>query len=530
MLDLSENKLTYLPELPLPKLQSLNLRSSGLKGLSQAVVKTSPHLKDLLLENNPIKCADLLGLAEWATPCREIDVINFELKSVDYFDKWNQNKCKTHENFNIIIVKIICPIINVKFNHLDNDVKELFSTSFLNDMNKKNNILLLPNVKKINSQDRRLFNKNITNFQDAKNLILSVKENQTKLSDSVEKRKFFIKKNETTILLPILQKKIKFNINDNKLDDKKIIKPGLNNIINNNINTSLSKEMIINWNENNSISRHQNNENTNIKHQIMDDVILFNKMVQVEQTKDVIETKNNVKYEEIKLPTPQTPQPSALKLPLIIKSNQSQIITEEEDGEEVKGQTSSMTSEIDQKKFFKTNNLNANGNGSHIQQNSTSAISMNKKISDGKFVENTYKTVVKNHSDDSIYMAENSLNVEIENKIENNMKNNNKKNFVKLTHLPENLLSINSTHPEHWNDIRTATNHPGTFVIIGATIGMILSLVLVQIYRCIRPWHRNRNIHEEDMDQPYTPAHCDLLPMEILNSPIYATDAPLEIW
>lgn len=508
-MDLSENKLTYLPELPLPKLQSLNLRSSGLKGLSQAVVKTSPHLKDLLLENNPIKCADLLGLAEWATPCREIDVINFEEKSVDYFEKWSQQKCSSHEKFHFIIEKIVCPLVDVKFNHLDNDVKEQFSYS--NDMNKKNNSLFLPILRKINSQDRRLINKNITNFQDAKHLILSGKENQTKLSD--EKWKIFNKKNETTIFMPMLHKKIKFNINDNKLDDKKIMKPGLNTI---NINTTLSKEMIINWNENNSISRQQNNENTNIKHQIMDDVILANKMVQVEQTKDVIE-KNNVKYEEIKLPTPQTPQSLALKLPVIIKSNQRQ-----------EDQTGSMNVEIVAKN--ETNNLNVSGNGSHIQKNSTNAISLNKKKSDGKFVENSNKTVVKNHSDDSIYIAENSLNVEIENKIENNMKNNNKKKFVKLTHLPENLLSINSTHPEHWNDIRTTTNHPGTFVIIGATIGMIMSLVLVQIYRCVRPWHRTRSTHEEDADQPYTPAHCDLLPMEILNSPIYATDAPLEIW
>lgn len=69
-LNLSGNKLTYLPGLPLPRLLTLNLRSSGLRGLSQTVVKTSPNLKDLFLENNPIKCTELLGIAEWASPCR----------------------------------------------------------------------------------------------------------------------------------------------------------------------------------------------------------------------------------------------------------------------------------------------------------------------------------------------------------------------------------------------------------------------------------------------------------------------------
>lgn len=81
ILDLSGNRLTYLPGLPLPRLMTLNLRESGLRGLSQSVVKTSPNLKDLLLERNPIKCTDLMGIAEWTTACRserpnEIEMTN----------------------------------------------------------------------------------------------------------------------------------------------------------------------------------------------------------------------------------------------------------------------------------------------------------------------------------------------------------------------------------------------------------------------------------------------------------------------
>lgn len=71
VLDLSYNKLTYLQGLPLPKLIVLNLRSANIKELSQTILKKSPHLKDLLLEDNPIKCADLLSIVEWATPCRK---------------------------------------------------------------------------------------------------------------------------------------------------------------------------------------------------------------------------------------------------------------------------------------------------------------------------------------------------------------------------------------------------------------------------------------------------------------------------
>ncbi|XP_055382516.1 protein PF3D7_1417600 [Condylostylus longicornis] len=76
VLDLSGNKLLYLPGLPLPKLLTLNLQSAELKGLSQSLVKESPKLRDLYLDDNPIKCSDLLGIAEWANGCHEENLYN----------------------------------------------------------------------------------------------------------------------------------------------------------------------------------------------------------------------------------------------------------------------------------------------------------------------------------------------------------------------------------------------------------------------------------------------------------------------
>lgn len=70
MLDLSGNKIIYVPGLPLPNLITLNLRSSHVEAISQSVVKMSPRLKDIFLDDNPIKCSELLSIAEWATPCR----------------------------------------------------------------------------------------------------------------------------------------------------------------------------------------------------------------------------------------------------------------------------------------------------------------------------------------------------------------------------------------------------------------------------------------------------------------------------
>ncbi|XP_044250233.1 uncharacterized protein 2mit [Drosophila takahashii] len=73
-LDLSNNRLIFLPALSLPKLLTLNLQSSGVESVSQSIVHTLPQLRDLLLDENPIKCSDLLGIAEWASPCRSVDV------------------------------------------------------------------------------------------------------------------------------------------------------------------------------------------------------------------------------------------------------------------------------------------------------------------------------------------------------------------------------------------------------------------------------------------------------------------------
>lgn len=86
-LDLSRNRLTYVPGLPLPRLQLLNLRNSGLRGLSQSVVKMSPRLRELQLDGNPIKCPTLQGLAEWTRMCRRdaVDTNNRLDGNVDGF-------------------------------------------------------------------------------------------------------------------------------------------------------------------------------------------------------------------------------------------------------------------------------------------------------------------------------------------------------------------------------------------------------------------------------------------------------------
>lgn len=168
----------------------------------------------------------------------------------------------------------------------------------------------------------------------------------------------------------------------------------------------------------------------------------------------------------------------------------------------------------------------------------------------------------KEKCENDIYVAENSLDtvMKLKNKVliskgENSVANSKKpdaqantkhkstENSTIVPHLimPSNTTSTTSDEytisntstssglPEQWNDVRNSVGHPGLFIVIGVTIGMIISLALIHIYRCRKPWHR-QNLHDDDQE-PYTPTHRDLLPMEILNSShLHYSDSPIGLW
>lgn len=163
--------------------------------------------------------------------------------------------------------------------------------------------------------------------------------------------------------------------------------------------------------------------------------------------------------------------------------------------------------------------------------------------------------------ENDIYVAENSLDavIKLKNKVliskakdatanikkpdaQLNTKHKSTKNSTTepLITMPSNTTTISDEYtisntstssglPEQWNDVRNSVGHPGLFIVIGVTIGMIISLALIHIYRCRKPWHR-QNLHDDDQEQ-YTPAHHDLLPMEILNSShLHYSDSPIGLW
>lgn len=62
VLDLSGNKIIYMPQLVLPSLITLSVKSCGLENVHRQISKTSPNLRNLLIDGNLIKCSELMEI------------------------------------------------------------------------------------------------------------------------------------------------------------------------------------------------------------------------------------------------------------------------------------------------------------------------------------------------------------------------------------------------------------------------------------------------------------------------------------
>jgi hypothetical protein len=128
-------------------------------------------------------------------------------------------------------------------------------------------------------------------------------------------------------------------------------------------------------------------------------------------------------------------------------------------------------------------------------------------------------------------------------------------------HMPINH-TLNGELSEKWNDIRSETiNHPGLLIVVAVSVGVLFTFIVVYVYRCnfinsARRHHCQRrgscesinegrdvlndNFNEETHSftiethnhcaqpltaQPTAVNHCDLLPMDILNSTLSRSSA-----
>lgn len=64
VLDVSGNKIIYMPQLVLPSLITLSVKSCGLENVHRQISKTSPNLRNLLIDGNLIKCSELMEIEQ----------------------------------------------------------------------------------------------------------------------------------------------------------------------------------------------------------------------------------------------------------------------------------------------------------------------------------------------------------------------------------------------------------------------------------------------------------------------------------
>lgn len=64
VLDVSDNKIIYMPQLALPALITLSVKSCSLENVHRQISRTSPNLRHLLIDGNPIKCSELMEVEQ----------------------------------------------------------------------------------------------------------------------------------------------------------------------------------------------------------------------------------------------------------------------------------------------------------------------------------------------------------------------------------------------------------------------------------------------------------------------------------
>lgn len=92
VLDVSGNRIIYMPQLVQPALITLSVRSCGLENVHRQISKTCPSLRHLLIDGNLIKCSELMEVEQ----CNE----NSEALANEYINddiEYNQDDAEREE-------------------------------------------------------------------------------------------------------------------------------------------------------------------------------------------------------------------------------------------------------------------------------------------------------------------------------------------------------------------------------------------------------------------------------------------------
>lgn len=581
VLDLSHNQILYLPPLPLRKLLSLNLKSCGLKGINQLLVQSSPNLRELNLENNPLKCTDLLGIAEWATPCREdVKIFDPPFSSENDDDEFSLDEMNNNNN--------------------DRKEKILNSKSYFSASKKSNQVRNCNNCHKKSHHD--IIIKKLPNcVNEQQKLITSLKHtngggkanaNDNKLRQSI---------------ISSAMKRIVNGMNDTHLSA--ITKDTSNNdgeragnisgIVENVLNETFTQNPIgnetsnKNWTNKNDYKISLNTSTFSPKYQDittpetlqkLDKLEILHKEKQpdsipkqfkessVDSITAIPPNSENVSVKSFK---DKATAKKSLKLanyssgnkrPIKPEASRKKEIWHYKSAEHPKGlaDMASLTnfkifdyanSKVDTKvkpseKLNLFNSQNAYDDIRKGAGNYKSSFQLNKT---NKLIENYYQNSPANN--------ESSKPVDNLDKINNEPRSSRNENLqvqsAKLhaqnygtigvddstTTSSEYELNHTVENPEQWNDLRTmddVNSHPGLLVVVGVAIGVLLTFMIVNMYRCNckRKVNRSNNttlstediLTDEVNEELFTINHLtssgqqrDLLPMDVLNSTLSQT-------
>ena len=583
VLDLSHNQILYLPPLPLRKLLTLNLKSCGLKGINQLLVQSSPNLRELYLENNPIKCTDLLAIAEWATPCREpklYDAISSDendefssdeindnnndrkekiLNSKSYFSAKKSTKvrnCEQSSNcYNCykkslhhdIIIKKLPNCVNeqkliTSLKHTnggkakanDNKLRQsIISSAMKRIVNGMNDTHLSPITKDAsNNGAERAGNMNITGLVGDLNGSIS---NETFMRDSANSA---VKADGTF--------KNWTSKDDYKISLSTTFSPKYQDI---NIPQKLQKFDKIT--ELDKLKEQPDNIPKQFQESPVDSITTtippISEISPVKSLKDIATAKKSLKLANYS---------SGNKRPIKPEASRKKEIWRYKNAEHPKG-LSDMAS-LTNFKIFDYNKSKIDTKVKPAEKlnpfNSQNAADIQKEDGNYKsaFQLNETNKLISNIPENMESSVINS------NKLNNEPRSRNENLQVQLTKLHAQSMgkivestTISSEYelnhtvesPEQWNDLRSAddvNSHPGLLVVVGVAIGVLLTFMIVNMYRCNckrkTDLSHNATLSTEDIltdevnEELFTINHLsssgqqrDLLPMDVLNSTLSQT-------
>lgn len=531
-LDLSGNLILYLPHLPLKKLMILKLKSCGLKEISQKLVLTSPNLKDLYLDDNPINCVDLYSLAEWASPCIERpqdlvtlresedkdDVFQYEendyerkelyLNSISYFDRNSQKPCKSLNQIKSqvqILPKCLSEQKLITSLNITNDARHK-----ANDNKFKNKKIQKHNNKIISSVTKQILNEQ------------GNEENGKNGGEDISKTSLI--NNDTTTQMNVPSQD--GNEDANRVEGAK--NAGKLGIINN-ANAS-------------TVPTHQPAHDKSIKSN-------SSEYYQDIGVGKLFKEKNN----KIQSDGKQNNNKKGLKNPNRNYRNSSSSSTKNNlyNKMEIANNNS-----IENRKLTAANEIQTNSSAAILLNRNLININENNSISDS--MTSKVPIMLKKHEQHQALI--NGIGTDIEKQKSHKTKIN-KQNYENSSveyffnvNVSSSLLNQTISSQEQWNDVRGTTTesyqHPGLLIVVGISIGILLTFVLLNAYRCNCKLRRQNctvdnfdsncaseqsdDILTEPLNNECSAVHRDLLPMDILNSTLsHTVDSPnisLQMW